>query len=141
MALKAVVFAPAELEELKQATSVSFYDTGLKTPRRNLEDTLQSVGINDDNRTIPAIADIEKAYRTHFSSEKILAAYKVRLELARVMGRSPINQSSHAVEMPNLSKVMDKFKLVASAFTHYTEWSQLKEAVSLIEALFLTEKI
>ena len=141
VALKAVVFTPTELEELKQASPVSFYDTGLKTPRRNLEDTLQSAGITDDNRTIPAIADIEKAYRSHFVSEKILATYKVRLELARIFGKTPISLNSKEVEMPHLSKVMEKFKLVANAFTHYAEWSQLKEAISLIEALFLTEKI
>ena len=141
VALKAVVFAPTELEELKQASPVSFYNTGLKTPRQNLKDTLQSAGITDDNRIIPAIADIEKAYRSHFVSEKILATYKVRLELARIFGKTPISLNSKEVEMPHLSKVMEKFKLVANAFTHYAEWSQLKEAISLIEALFLTEKI
>ena len=141
MALKAMAFTPTERAELKQATPVSFFEMDLKTPRHSLEVTLQAVGITDDNRTIPAIADIEKAYRTHFTSEKIIATYKNRLELARMFGRTPLSQNSRELKMPNLSKVTEKFKLVAKAFTTYADWDQLKEAISLIEALFLTEKI
>ena len=141
MVMGVINFTQAEQDELKAISPIDFYNSGLKLPKSNLQFTLDAMGINDTNRTIPALADLEAAYTAHFKAEAVMSLYRARLELARMFSRQPVSVNSRQAKLTNLAKVTGKFEIIASAFGHYTEWNKVKEAVSIIEALFLTEKI
>lgn len=138
------VATPQDQTELQNASGVDLYGAGLNIPgsRDTLADVLSRIGINADNETIPAIAEIKNAYVTHFGVVALEAKHQIKSELCRMVGRTDyVIPRPRQVVKTNLEAICKKYSVIANAFSNYSDWKVMRQGVEFIQALTIAKMI